>query len=609
MKEKRELWRGTFCIEWRGKSSNTTEIAVVFYHQDAAKTPGQGFDWPAESQGSTLLARRYPMKVLGGGKTKSCITDLRAFVKEGHIVKVESASEDGQGHGVDEVLERLGGDLLYVDREEHTPLVLIKGKHGLFGFSISLKSPGASLASHQEFRKHMRSNIKANNMAGSTNISEPATNMRGSTNISDPTSYRGGSTNMEGSKQGAVTPYSSELKPSDLVRAPLKIKTVHQLNDESESSKKKKNDSVSQEEKNYESGSPKEKSSEARSVTETYITNDNDKDKDKDTEVEVLLEKRSDTKHTKSSLPSESQLPRQDQFLNILFEDKKTQSTIDDRHPSGLLITPFDLPSSPDSAPASPHGKRTPVPSLSLPPTSPTASPSISPSLTTSSTAHDHDQPYNPFTPLSPCGSASPYDPASPTKSNTDSNADHLEPKNLAKRLKRLKRRGSLVVRRGSDDAMTETFGEINTYASFLEPESEDDVDLPRTRSLPRAIPLESDSMEAVGGLKPDVEITLKDKDKESDENKSTGLPYNLKSESGSKNGISLKETSRLDKILEEAKNALKPSLNQGLISMQDYAKILERSIPKIYQSKDKDVNKPKIKKLMMKYVERYQQK
>merc|ERR1712013_116929 len=507
------------------------------------------------------------------------ITDLRAFVKEGHIVKVESASEDGAGHGVDEVLERLGGDLLYVDREEHTPLVLIKGKHGLFGFSISLKSPGASLASHQEFRKHMRSNIKANNMAGSTNISEPATNMR--------------------------------------VRASLKIKTVHQLNDESESSKKKKNDSVSPEEKNNESGSPKEKSSETRSVTETYITNDKDKDKDKakdkvkdkDTEVEVLLERRSDTKQTKSSLPSESQLPRQDQFLNILFEDKKTQSTIDDRHPSGLLITPFDLPSSPDSAPASPHGKRTPVPSLSLPPTSPTASPSISPSLTTSSTAHDHDQPYNPFTPLSPCGSASPYDPASPTKSNTDSNADHLEPKNLAKRLKRLKRRGSLVVRRGSDDAMTETFGEINTYASFLEPESEDDVDLPRTRSLPRDNPLKSDSMEVVGGLKPDVEITLKDKDKESDENKSTGLPYNLKNESGSKNAISLKETSRLDKILEEAKNALKPSLNQGLISMQDYAKILERSIPKIYQSKDKDINKPKIKKLIMKYVEKYQQK
>ena len=92
------------------------------------------------------------MKVLGGGKTKSCITDLRAFVKvkrenqmqkkmtlffiglqEGHIVKVESASEYGQGHGVDDVLERLGGDLLFVDREEHTPLVLIKGKHGLFG--------------------------------------------------------------------------------------------------------------------------------------------------------------------------------------------------------------------------------------------------------------------------------------------------------------------------------------------------------------------------------------------------------------------------------------------------------------------------------------------
>jgi len=154
---------------------------------------------------------------------------------------------------------------------------------------------------------------------------------------------------------------------------------------------------------------------------------------------------------------------------------------------------------------------------------------------------------------------------------------------------------------------MTETFGEINTYASFLEPESEDDVDLPRTRSLPRDNPLKSDSMEAVGGLKP--EITLKNKDKVSDANKSTGLPCNLKSESGSKNATSLKETSRLDKILEEAKNVLKPSLNQGLISMQDYAKILERSIPKIYQSKDKDINKPKIKKLMMKYVEKYQQK
>ena len=62
---------------------------------------------------------------------------------------------------------------------------------------------------------------------------------------------------------------------------------------------------------------------------------------------------------------------------------------------------------------------------------------------------------------------------------------------------------------------MTDTFGEINTYASFLEPESEDDVDLPKTRSLPRDNPLKSDSMEIVGGLKP--EITLKNKDKVSD--------------------------------------------------------------------------------------------
>ena len=131
----------------QGKASTGPQVKVCKYRGKKSLTV-----LPSESQGSTLLARRYPMKVLGGGKTKSCITDLRAFVKvkrenqmqkkmtlffiglqEGHIVKVESASEDGQGHGVDDVLEGLGGDLLYVDQEEQTPLVLIKGKHGLFG--------------------------------------------------------------------------------------------------------------------------------------------------------------------------------------------------------------------------------------------------------------------------------------------------------------------------------------------------------------------------------------------------------------------------------------------------------------------------------------------
>ena len=87
--------------------SNLTELPVVFYHQDKAKSPGQMFQWPQggntyistntntntntntytnthfaspESRGGKITVRSYPMKVLGGRSTPA-MADLRAFVK------------------------------------------------------------------------------------------------------------------------------------------------------------------------------------------------------------------------------------------------------------------------------------------------------------------------------------------------------------------------------------------------------------------------------------------------------------------------------------------------------------------------------------------------
>merc|ERR1711974_155159 len=67
------------------------------------------------------------------------------------------------------------------------------------------------------------------------------------------------------------------------------------------------------------------------------------------------------------------------------------------------------------------------------------------------------------------------------------------------------------------------------------------------------------------------------------------------------------REKERLDKILDEAKTALKPSLAGGQISKSVYAKILTKAIPKIYYSKSKEINKPKIRRLVREYVKKYQ--
>ena len=67
----------------QGKASTGPQVKVFKYKGKINLTV-----LPSESQGSTILARRYPMKVLGGGKTKSSITDLRAFVKVNNILQL-----------------------------------------------------------------------------------------------------------------------------------------------------------------------------------------------------------------------------------------------------------------------------------------------------------------------------------------------------------------------------------------------------------------------------------------------------------------------------------------------------------------------------------------
>ena len=148
--------------------SNLTELPVVFYHQDKAKSPGQMFQWPPgentyitictntntntnthfvspESRGGKITVRSYPMKVLGGRSTPA-MADLRAFVKvnlipaiwltlydilgpqESQIIRVASPDFNLAG-----VVDRIGSGLLYVDHGAHTPLVIIARNNGLFG--------------------------------------------------------------------------------------------------------------------------------------------------------------------------------------------------------------------------------------------------------------------------------------------------------------------------------------------------------------------------------------------------------------------------------------------------------------------------------------------
>ena len=91
--------------------------------------------------------------------------------QESQIIRVTSPD-----FNLDGVVDRIGSGLLYVDHGAHTPLVIIARKNGLFGwehypdwrqlimssfrFSISLRTATASLASYDDFRTRMTSNIE-----------------------------------------------------------------------------------------------------------------------------------------------------------------------------------------------------------------------------------------------------------------------------------------------------------------------------------------------------------------------------------------------------------------------------------------------------------------
>jgi len=317
------------------------------------------------------------------------------------------------------------------------------------------------------------------------------------------------------------------------------------------------------------------------------------------------------------------------------------------------------------------------------------------PSTSDSETESRVEQPYDPFRPLSPCGSVSPYDPdrptespydpasptespydpASPTESVTsDSSVELLEPKCLSRRLKKLARKGSFdalapqIILCPDISPLENTFGEIDTYASFLEASSmsppqddpsetiktevelnleettkkEEDSQSCKSESkrrskanasgenktlnkileeaktalnpaleggqisksvYPKILTTACGTIKTEGGMSLEVNVTCETKN-EVEEIES--LSYKSKSKIRSKANAS-GENERLDKILEEAKIALKPALQGGQISKSDYAKILSKALPKIYYNKHKKINKPKIRKLMQEYVKKYQ--
>ena len=536
-----------------------------------------------------------------------------------------------------------------------------------FRFSISLRTATASLTSYDEFRKHMTSNIEQlTSKAPVSKSVHPEVDV-------------------------------SREQPMDPTKSGLKIKTVHQLNEECRSTLSLQID------KGSDSSSMRMKtevrmrmpSEEKSSRNETNLAT-------KDTDLEPI--KGQDLEATQN-----------EQFIEILSENKGKHSPTNDRQTS-----------------MSPPESTSPGPSLTSTNSSDSDTHSIlglcrgyhprtstnmfnnmfnmnnSPSATDSETESRLEQPYDPFRPLSPCGSVSPYDPARPTESpydpaspskspcdpasptesaSSDSSVELLEPKCLAKRLKRLARKGSFdalappIIFCPDIPPLEKTFGEIDTYASFLEtspmsPPQDDsrencetlktedglNLEVGVTCESKETIKKEADSLsykskskrrskakasgenkrldqilnEATEALKPaldggqisksvyakiltkacgtikteggvnlEVNVTCETKN-EVEETES--LSCKSKSKRRSKANGDSGENERLDKILDEATEALKPALEGGQISKSVYAKILTKSIPKIYYNKRKEINQPKIRRLMQEYVKKYQQ-
>ena len=105
-----------------------------------------------------------------------------------------------------------------------------------------------------------------------------------------------------------------------------------------------------------------------------------------------------------------------------------------------------------------------------------------------------------------------------------------------------------------------------------------------------------------------EVEVTCESKNnvKGTTKKEADSLSCNSESKKRSKANIS-GDKERYDKILFEVKTALKPFFVGGAISKSVYAKILTKATTKILCSKSKEINKPRIRKLIQEYVKKYQ--
>ena len=67
-----------------------------------------------------------------------------------------------------------------------------------------------------------------------------------------------------------------------------------------------------------------------------------------------------------------------------------------------------------------------------------------------------------------------------------------------------------------------------------------------------------------------------------------------------------MEKNNRQKKIVNAIKMALMPHFKRKHINKEEYKDILKKSVTKVSQSKDKDINPNKIKKLIEGYVEKY---
>jgi len=66
-----------------------------------------------------------------------------------------------------------------------------------------------------------------------------------------------------------------------------------------------------------------------------------------------------------------------------------------------------------------------------------------------------------------------------------------------------------------------------------------------------------------------------------------------------------LKKVQRQDRIVEEIKLVLKPYYNRKKINKDDYKDILRKCVPKIYQSKNEEIDPGKVKKFTLAYLKK----